>query len=242
MKTYLMITVSLTGCWIAALSPTTALRADQPSAASTAVPVPPIKSAHAHGTVVLAPDPSLTGGRLVMRLVAYNGNSEPSELTPAAIHISTPAGETVPLVPLDQLLREASEVKRSKATRGPTTSDVMPGSFSQDSGSAMRDSTGSLVHGVNGGVNTAGADRVPYAAPAGDAVDSKESQAKRKEQLAALKAGILQTLSIAPHTAAGAQIVTDKLKFAANEERVLHVKVDFNGEQHELRVPVPPES
>jgi hypothetical protein len=225
MKTYLKVCMSVAVGLIAAASATAQ-----------------IKSTHAHGTVVLAPDPALTGGRLVMRLVAYNGNSEPTELTPAAIHISTSAGETVALIPLDQLVREASEVKRAKPVRGATSSEVMPGSFSQDSGSAMRDSTGNIVHGVNGGVNTAGADRVPYAAPTGDAGDSKESQARRKEQVAALKAGVLQTLSIAPHTAAGAQIVTDKLKFAANEERVLHVSVDFNGEQHELLVPVPPES
>jgi hypothetical protein len=33
--------------------------------------------------------------------------------------------------------------------------------------------------------------------------------------------------------------VTEKLNFAAGEERSLHVTVEFNGERHELIVPVP---
>jgi hypothetical protein len=77
-----------------------------------------------------------------------------------------------------------------------------------------------------------------YAAPA-DAADSKEATAKTKQQVAALKAGILQTLSIEPRSAAGAQIVTEKLNFAVNEERILRVTVEFNGDRHELTVPVP---
>jgi hypothetical protein len=248
LKTYMPVTVVLTLCIVDALSPAAAVRADDAPAASapaasasTARPpaaVAPIKSARTSGMVALAPDAALSGGRLVMRVVAYNGRSEPAQLSAAAIHITTATGQTVALIPLEQLIKEVSAAKRPKASRGPTSSDVLPGNFSHDTGSAIRDSTGNMVHGVNGGVNTMGADIAPYAAP-GDTADSKESAAKAKQQIAALRAGILQTLSIEPRSAAGAQIVTEKLNFAAGEERSLHVAVDFNGEQHELIVPVP---
>jgi hypothetical protein len=204
----------------------------------------PIKSTRSHGVIVLAPEKSLTNGRLMMRVVAYNGGNDPVQLTPASIHVATAAGTAVVLVPVEQLVKEVQESKKAKGTRTPTSSDVMPGKFGQDTGSAMRDSTGNVVKGVNGGVNTSVGDQVPYTAPRDStpAKETKESAAATQQQIAELKAGILQTLTIQPRTASGAQIVTDKLKFEPTEERVLHVTVDFNGEQHELAVPVPADS
>jgi hypothetical protein len=40
-------------------------------------------------------------------------------------------------------------------------------------------------------------------------------------------------------SAAGGQLVSEKLKFARKEERRLRVTVEFNGEQHEFSL-VPP--
>jgi hypothetical protein len=204
----------------------------------------PIKSTRSHGVIVLAPEKSLTDGRLVMRVVAYNGGNDPVQLTAASIHVATTAGAAVALLSLEQLVKEVQDSKKAKATRTPAAGEVLPGKFGRDTGSAMRDSTGNVVKGVNGGVNTSVGDQVPYAIPreTAPAKETKESAAAAQQQIAELKTGILQTLTIQPRAAAGAQIVTDKLKFEPSEERVLHVTVDFNGEQHELRVPVPDES
>ena len=205
----------------------------------------PIKSTRSHGVIVLAPDKALTNGRLMMRMVAYNGGSDPVQLTPAAIHVTTAVGAAVPLVPVDQLIKEVQDAKKTKGAHPAARTEIMPGKFGQDTGSAMRDSTGNVVRGVNGGVNTSVGDPAAYAAPARESApvkETKESAAATQQQIADLKAGILQTLTIQPRAAAGAQIVTDKLKFEPSEERVLHVTVDLNGEQHELTVPVPAES
>jgi hypothetical protein len=53
-----------------------------------------------------------------------------------------------------------------------------------------------------------------------------------QEQIANLNAGILHPITIASASAAGGQVVTQKLKFARKESRVLHVVVEFNGEEH----------
>jgi hypothetical protein len=60
-----------------------------------------------------------------------------------------------------------------------------------------------------------------------------------KAQIEALNAAILQPKTIAPASAGGGQVVTDKLKFGRKDERALHVTVDFNGEQHEFNFAVP---
>ena len=239
MKTTILTTAAIALAVLATLQPPGIARADDAATGT------PIKSTRAHGVIALAPDKSLTNGRLMMRVVAYNGGTDSVLLTPGSIHVTTAAGAAVALVPVEQLIKEVQDGNKPKATRGLTSSDVMPNRFGQDTGSAMRDSTGNVVHGVNGGVNTSAGDQVPYAAPAREAAPSKqtkESAAKVQQQIADLKAGILQTLTVAPRAAVGAQIVTDKLNFGPAEDRVLHVTVDFNGEQHELTVPVPAES
>ena len=61
-----------------------------------------------------------------------------------------------------------------------------------------------------------------------------------QQQVEALKAGILQTATVEPGKATGAQLVTEKIKFSRKEEKVLHVTVDFNGEQHQFDFEAPP--
>jgi hypothetical protein len=61
-----------------------------------------------------------------------------------------------------------------------------------------------------------------------------------QQQIADLKAALLQPLSIAPKAAAGGQVVTQKLKLKRQDDRTLRVVVDFNGERHELSFTAPP--
>jgi hypothetical protein len=69
----------------------------------------------------------------------------------------------------------------------------------------------------------------------------KEDDPKLQQQVAALTAAILQPVSVAPASAAGGQIVTQKIKFGRKEERSLRVVVSFNGEQHEFSFAAPGE-
>lgn len=69
---------------------------------------------------------------------------------------------------------------------------------------------------------------------------AKSDDPKLQQQITDLKAAILQPLTIAPASAAGGQIVTQKIKFGRKEERALRVVVELNGEQHEFNFPAPP--
>jgi len=60
-----------------------------------------------------------------------------------------------------------------------------------------------------------------------------------EQQVAALQAAILHPITIPAGSAAGGQIVTEKLKFKRKDDRTLRVVVAFNGEQHEFSVPAP---
>jgi hypothetical protein len=234
MKTLLPFTATLAVCLAA-----TQTIPDTRAGEAPAAPAQVIQSKRDHGVVSLAPDAALSGDRLIIRVVAYNGDSQPATLSAAAIHITTAAGTPVPVLTLDQLIKEANDAKRTRGAHG-SSNAYQPQAITQDTtGAAMRSSSGAVVKGVSAGANTSTGDLATYATPTSTNQDSPRSDAQIQKQIESLKAGILQTLPIAPRSAAGAQIVTDKLTFSANEERTLHVTVDFNGEQYGLIVPVP---
>jgi hypothetical protein len=59
-------------------------------------------------------------------------------------------------------------------------------------------------------------------------------------QIDGLRAGILQSVEVAPNTAAGGQIVSEKLKFDGAAPRELKMVVRFNGEKHGFIFTAPP--
>ncbi len=73
-----------------------------------------------------------------------------------------------------------------------------------------------------------------------EAKGGAQDDPKIQQQIAALNAAILHPLTIAPATAAGGQIVTEKIKFGRKEERTLRVSIEYNGESHEFNFPAPP--
>ncbi len=198
-----------------------------------------LKTTHDHGVVSIVPDPALANGRLLIRVVAFNRGSAPAPLSDTAIHVTTAAGKPVALVGVDQLIKELTVARRTDAFNNSMMSAHQPDSFSHNTNSAMRDSAGNVVEGNYGGANSGTNGAISYASRTGVDVVPKVLDADTQKQIAALKAGILQTLTIVPGAAAGAQIVTEKLRFGRKDERTLKLAVEFNGEQYEFVVPVP---
>jgi hypothetical protein len=150
------------------------------------------------------------------------------------VTILTAAGNPVGLVSLDQLIEEATKGSGSKH-RVPS-GDHNPADYSHPQlpgGSAAGEPD---VSGYTGGGNpTSGV----LSAHTEVGANESPADARLREQINALRAGILQSTLIPSAAAAGGQVVSEKLKFARKEERALRVRVEFNGEQHEFTV-VPP--
>ena len=65
------------------------------------------------------------------------------------------------------------------------------------------------------------------------------SEAEAQTQIAALKQAILQDSTVAPGQIAVGQVVSDKLKFAKGEERLVHVRVRIAGDEHSFTIGAP---
>lgn len=186
------------------------------------------------GVVSVMTDPTLVNGRLVLKVAAHNPTDQPLQLSVDNVHVFTAAGKPVGILSLDQLIAEVRGTADKSASRS-TDSGHQASNYSRPTTSTSR--TGELdVSGVTGASDAVG-HAVPERSRAerGAAADDPATQ----QQVDALKAAILQTLSIPPSSAAGAQIVTEKIKFTRKEEHALSVIVDFNGEQHEFDFEAP---
>lgn len=230
------LALALLAALSAALAATTTLRADP-----APIAVGELKATHDRGVVSIVPDPALANGRLLIRVVAFNRGAAPAPLSDSAVHISTAGGKPVALVTVDQLIKELMAAQRGNASNNATMTAPQQDSFSQNTNSVMRDSTGNVVEGNYGGASGGVNGVSSYASRTAADAAPKLLDADTQKQVAALKAGVLQTLTIAPGAAAGAQIVTEKLKFGRKDERSLKLAIDFNGEQYEFVVPVPRE-
>ncbi|MBB6094873.1 hypothetical protein HNQ60_003760 [Povalibacter uvarum] len=191
-----------------------------------------LKSTKEKGIVSIMTDPVLSGGRLVLKIVALNPTAQPLQLRAEDVHVFTAAGKEVPLMSLDALIAEAKGEQRASQSMD---SAHQASNYSRPQTSTSN--SGELnVTGITG---------------ANDAVGRAVSQRSRSEtdgpvdpavqqQVDALKAGILQTREVPPGKADGAQVVTDKIKFGRKEEKALRVVVSFNGEDHEFNFEAPP--
>jgi hypothetical protein len=180
------------------------------------------------GIVSIMTDPTLAGGRLIIKVVAHNPTAEPKILSAADVHVFTAAGKPVPVLGLDQLIAEVSGATDSRSR------DHQSSNYSRPQASTS--ATGELdVTGITGASDAVG--RTVSTQSSGHAAADDPAV---QQQIDGLKAGILQSVTIAPGTAAGGQLVTDKIKFPRKEEKALRVVVDFNGEQHEFNFEAPP--
>jgi len=186
-----------------------------------------------HGVVSVMSDPTLSDGRLVLKVVAMNRTQMPASFGPQDVKLFTAAGTPVKLMSLDQLVQEV------RAAAGGGT-DTMTHGPAVHAGPMMgHDSYGRPdVSGYTGGNDRMnGMDVTQTRTVAGKAVKDDPSV---QEQIANLSAAILHDLTIAPAAVAGGQVVTEKLKFARKEAHDLRLVVGFNGEQHEFEFAAPP--
>ena len=158
--------------------------ADAPPAspAAAAAAVPGLRSAQPHGTVTLVPDTALSGGRLLVRVVAYNPGPGPATLESSAIELRTGAGSTVRLMSLDKLVEEARAAVRPRSTGN----GYQQSAYAHNDNMAMRDSSGNIVGGNYGGAAAPSAvDQATMAARAGN------DDPALTQQVEALRAGRL---------------------------------------------------
>jgi hypothetical protein len=182
------------------------------------------------GIVSIMTDPVLTDGRLILKVVAHNPTSEPLHLGAGDVRVLTAAGKPVSILSLDDLIAEAKGTGSGRKVAHESSS------YSRPQTSTTR--TGELdVTGMTGGSDVVGRAVTEGTSAAADASTNDPAV---QQQIEALKAGILQTVTVEPGKAAGGQLVTGKIKFSRKEERVLRVVVGFNGEQHEFNFEAPP--
>ena len=108
-----------------------------------------------------------------------------------------------------------------------------------DDNAALRNSAGQVVGSSMGSMLSGQAVNRDADSTSGSAPSAAQARAELDQQIAGLKAGVLQTLTIAPGGTGGAQIVTERLRFTRREVRMLQITVKFNGERYEFRVDVP---
>ena len=193
-----------------------------------------LTSTRDRGAVSVMTDPVLVNGRLVMKVAAHNSTKQPLQLRADDVHVFTAAGKPVGILSLDQLIAEVKGTGKSGSRS--MDSAHQASNYSRPTTSTNR--SGELdVTGITGASDAVGrAVSERSSANSQGAVDDPAIQS----QVDAFKAAILQTVTIAPSSAEGGQIVTEKIKFSRKEERALRVVIDFNGEQHEFNFVAPP--
>jgi len=205
--------------------------AAQPAPAAVP-PATELRSTQPHGTITLVPDAALAGGRLLIRVVAFNPGAEPATLEATAVDLRTGNGATVRMMPVDKLIEEARSAMRPQSTG----SGYQQSAYAHNDNSAMRDTNGNIVGGNYGGAAASSAvDQATLAARGG------HDDPALTQQLDALRTGILQSLPVPAGKAAGAQFVTERLHFGRKDPRTLVVLVHFNGDEHRIELPVPAE-
>ncbi|MGH8265548.1 MAG: hypothetical protein ACRETU_06015 [Steroidobacterales bacterium] len=188
-----------------------------------------------HGVVTLVANPELMNGRVILKIVAFNGSSDPAKFSGEDIHIFTSAGKPVQLVSLDRLIEER---RLAAAQPAPMTTSHDPANYSHPEvrHSGVGGSGAMEVNGITGASNPTNGVMSPYtrsnSAPEADNL-------KLQAEIANLKAAILHPLSIAPAQAEGGQIVTEKPRFARKDARALRVVVNFNGDEHAFDFTLP---
>jgi len=182
------------------------------------------------GVVSIKADPTLSNGRLVLRVVAFNKGAAPVPLNAADIKLYTSANQPVALLPLDQLIAEVSSPAPGRSVGSATGYGGQALATGQD---------GRLDVSGFSGANQTVAGGLSSQVQAQIGAPGKLSKADQA-QVDTLRAAILQSVEVAPNTAAGGQIVTDKLKFDRDAPRELKMVVRFNGEKHGFIFGAPP--
>lgn len=175
-------------------------------------------SRQAKGEVHLSIDPKLADGRLVLRIVILNRGAASASFAPADVHVTTPDGAAIALVPRETLLAEQGGGARDRSE----SSQLHAAPAMPVNGAGQTD-----VSGYTGGMaaTTAG---VPQA--------TLDQNRAPSPAVAALDAVLLKPIALKPGAADGGQVVTIKLP---RKTPSVSVAISFAGEDHRFQVAVP---
>jgi hypothetical protein len=206
-----------------------------PPARASAQPAAPVaESTLPHSKVSLMVEPALSDGRLVIRLAAKNLTAAAVPFGPSMVSVAKPSGQAIALYPLTALINDvraaAGMALESPVTNVPTAGAYAAPQLGRQGGRVD-------VTGYTGGAAIGGDEYVRRnQARRGKATIS---EADAQAQITALRQAILQDSSVAPGQIAVGQVVSDKLKFAKGEERLLHVRVRIAGDEHSFTIAAP---
>lgn len=225
----LKLSIAIAAAWAAVWAVAPASAADQNPGAAGAV----LTSTKASGEVSIVPEPKLVNGELLLKVVALNQSQKAATFGPEDIAITTAGGKAVPIMSLDALVAQVkAQAQASPGGSGSYNPSYTPGPATTYNQYGQPD-----IHNFRGGSQPLGGQVNPEA-PAGG---TRVSIAALAQQIASLRAGILQDVTIAPGDVKGGEIVTERIKFHWREKHTLHIKVSFNGEQYDFDLPAPPE-
>lgn len=199
----------------------------------TAAPAPMTVS-QAAGEISIVAEPQRVNGELVLKVVALNQSQKPAAFGPEDIQITTADGKTVAIMSLDALVAQV----RADARSGAAGSSSYNPSYSSGPATTYNQTGAPDVHNFTGSSAPLSGQINPEA-PVGNAqVDS----AALEQQIASVKAGILQHVTIAPGEVKGGEIVSQPIRFHWREKHTLRITVRFNGGQYDFELEAPPEA
>lgn len=182
-------------------------------------------SRRASGEVHVVADPTLSDGRLVLRIVVLNRGTAPLSFGPGDVAVATADGTPVPLVPRATLLAEQGGGRPGSATED--TSQGHAGAALLVTPNGQTD-----VTGFTGGMGTTTA-----GVPQGTIDRSKRRDPKAEAAVAALDAVLLKQITLKPGAADGGQVVTTKLK--RGKTAMVTATILVAGEPHRFEIAVP---
>jgi hypothetical protein len=176
------------------------------------------------GVVSVQADPSLSDGRLILKVVAFNRTRNIASFGAEDIEIYTAAGKRVALLSLEQLVAEARGEGPAERNTGVEHNPTDYSGPTMSHNSAGEPDVGTYT----GSQTPAGGVISPHTRSAASARKAKEDPAV-EQYVATLQAAILRAQTVASGASAGGQVVTEKLKFRRKDDRTLRVVVTFNG-------------
>lgn len=196
--------------------------------AIAADPGAPLTSNMKRGEVSIVAEPVRVNGELILKVVALNHGPAAAALGPEDVSITTADGKPVAVMSLAELIAQA----KSAAGVSAGSQDNMPG---QSGPVVTRNLAGQPnINNYAGGTSLSGT--------VGNSSDEESAGGPTlAAQIASLKAGILQDVTVAPGEVKGGEVVTQPIRFHWREKHTLRITVRFSGEQHEFELQAPPE-
>ena len=199
-----------------------------------------VESIKSKSAVSVMAEPSLSDGRLVLRVAAMNRTGEPLEFGPENLTLTTADGKPVEWIPIERLINDVKAAHGIRVDNTPSTE--LPTTYS--SPTMPTNQAGEVdVSGYTGSMGVAGSEfnsrRAADEGPRKKIDADKLAQAE--QQIAGLRAGILQESSVAPNEIASGRIVSEQLKFGRKDSRDLRLTIQLDGEEHSFLFTAPPE-